>query len=133
MAFSRYLFIAAVTAAPATPCRAQNSRVQSQVVGTWLLESIVDTLPSGSLAYWMGRRPTGATVYSTSGHMSVQFMRDPQPVLPARVASGTDAQRLAGARPFESLSSSLTHYSTMLRTWSQPRRGDARAHGSEPG
>jgi hypothetical protein len=41
--------------------------------------------------------------YSASGYMSVQFMRDPRPVLPARAGAGADAARLAGARPFEAL------------------------------
>lgn len=103
MAYLRLLFVASAIAAAATPVQGQSSRVQSPVVGTWLLESIVDTLSNGSLSYWMGRRPTGAIVYSASGHVSVQFMRDPRPVLPARAASGVDAARLAGADPFGAL------------------------------
>lgn len=71
------------------------------ITGTWLLESIVDTLPDGSVAHWMGRHPTGAIVYAPSGHMSVQFMRDPRPVLGA--PSEADAARLAGAQPFAGL------------------------------
>lgn len=49
----------------------------------------------------MGRHPTGAIVYSASGHMSVQFMRDPRPVTAA--SADADAARLAGARPFANL------------------------------
>jgi hypothetical protein len=86
------------------PVQAQTTPAQSPVIGTWLLESIVDTLPNGTVSYWMGRRPSGAIVYSPSGHVSVQFMRDPRPVLPTREDSVVDAQRLAGGRPLESLS-----------------------------
>jgi hypothetical protein len=35
--------------------------------------------------------------------MSVQFMRDPRPVLPGGAASGADAARLAGTDPFGAL------------------------------
>lgn len=73
------------------------------IVGTWLLESIVDTLADGSREYWMGSRPTGAIIYSASGHMSVQFMRDPRPVLPEAAAAGEDRARLAGSDPFGAL------------------------------
>lgn len=73
------------------------------IVGTWLLDSIVDTLEDGSISYWMGERPTGAIIYSASGHMSVQFMRDPRPVLPGAPDSGADQAKLAGVDPFGSL------------------------------
>lgn len=86
----------------ASPALAQQKPAQSQVIGTWLLESIVDTLADGSVTYWMGPRPTGAIMYTPSGYMSVQFMRDPRPQLPAGPASA-DAARIAGAQPFRSL------------------------------
>jgi hypothetical protein len=73
----------------------------SPVVGTWLLESIVDTLESGSVAYWMGRHPAGAIIYTASGHVSVQFVRDPRPLLPEAAESAP--ARVAGADPFGSL------------------------------
>jgi hypothetical protein len=104
MAYTRLLFLASALAAAARPIVGQSTTPsQSPVVGTWLLESIVDTLPNGSLSYWMGGRPTGSIVYSASGHLSVQFMRDPRPMLPARAAAGVDAARLAGAAPFAAL------------------------------
>jgi len=73
------------------------------IVGTWLLESIVDMLEDGTLTYWMGERPTGAILYSASGHMSVQFMRDPRPLPPAEAVQGADRTKLAGADPFAEL------------------------------
>jgi hypothetical protein len=73
------------------------------IVGTWLLESIVDALEDGSLAHWMGEQPTGAIIYSASGHMSVQFMRDPRPLPAAAAIQGADRVKLAGADPFATL------------------------------
>jgi len=86
-----------------TPGRAQNSTPRSDVVGTWRLETIVDSLPGGGVSYWMGRRPTGIIMYAPSGYMSVEFMRDPRPGFQPREDSLTDAGRLAGAQPFQSL------------------------------
>ena len=81
----------------------QSAPPPAAIVGTWLLESIVDTLEDGSRSYWMGPQPTGAIIYSASGHMSVQFMRDPRPILPGAPISGADAAKLAGTDPFGSL------------------------------
>lgn len=103
MTFDRLLLLASAVAVAATPLSAQGTAARARVVGAWLLESIVDTLPNGALAYWMGRNPTGAIVYAASGHMSVQFMRDPRPRLPASTAASADAARLAGASPFRDL------------------------------
>lgn len=91
-----------LTAGAGAPARPQGVAAPAGVIGTWLLESITDTLESDSVAYWMGARPTGAIVYTASGHVSVQFMRDPRPVLPA-VTGEADGSRLAGADPFQSL------------------------------
>lgn len=100
------------------------------IVGTWLLESIVDTLADGSVAWWMGRRPAGAIVYSASGHMSVQFMRDPRPVLPA---ASLDAERLAGDRPFAGLTAEqsrdlLEGYYAYFGRWQLNPAGDSVTH-----
>lgn len=73
------------------------------IVGTWLLETIVDVLEDGTLTHWMGERPTGAIIYSASGHMSVQFMRDPRPLPPAPAVEDADRTTLAGADPFAEL------------------------------
>jgi len=101
--FFRLAWLASVIASVAAPVQAQGTPGPTSIVGTWLLESLVDTLANGSLAYWMGPRPTGAILYSASGHVSVQFMRDPRPVLPGGAASGAEAARLAGADPFRGL------------------------------
>jgi len=68
------------------------------IVGTWLLESIVDTLEDGSRSYWMGPEPMGAIIYSASGHMSVQFVRDPRPRRPATARAHLATRGCAGGR-----------------------------------
>jgi hypothetical protein len=51
------------------------------IIGTWRLESLVDTLPDGSVYLWLGRKPSGEIRYDGTGHMAVQFMRDPRPTV----------------------------------------------------
>ena len=116
-----------------TEVKAQRAQTPtSNVVGTWLLESIVDSLQDGSIAHWMGQRPTGVIMYAASGHMSVQFMRDPRPRLPGSAESG-DAARLAGARPFASLPPDqlrdlLEGYYAYFGTYRVNTVGDSVAH-----
>jgi hypothetical protein len=96
--------IVVVTALLATPLAwSQQAGPPPAIVGTWLLESIVDMLEDGTLTHWMGERPTGAIIYSASGHMSVQFMRDPRPLPPDAAAQEPDRVKLAGADPFAAL------------------------------
>lgn len=87
----------------AAPAPAQQPSPPPAIVGTWLLESIVDVLEDGTLTYWMGERPTGAIIYSASGHMSVQVMRDPRPLPPDSAGQGADRVKLAGADPLAEL------------------------------
>jgi len=93
--------MAVLLAAP--PAQGQQAGPPPAIVGTWLLESIVDVLEDGTLTHWMGERPTGAIIYSASGHMSVQFMRDPRPLPPEAAVQGADRAKLAGVDPFAEL------------------------------
>ena len=78
-----------------TPCRAQAPTPRAPaIVGTWRLESIVDTLPNGSPHSWLGARPTGEIRYDAAGHMAVQFMRDPRPTVAAGTAREATPQEL---------------------------------------
>jgi hypothetical protein len=61
----------------------QRDQSSNPVVGTWNLVAIEDTRPNGEVVYWMGQNPTGVIMYDASGHMSVQFMRDPRPMFTA--------------------------------------------------
>lgn len=56
------------------------SAVTEKLIGSWKLVSIETIRPNGEIIYdWMGRQPTGLTVYESAGRMSVQIMRDPRP------------------------------------------------------
>lgn len=98
----RHLLFVAALSVPPGMARSQARGIAVPIVGTWLLESIVDSLPDHSVTYWMGQHPTGAIVYALSGHVSAQFMRDPRPQMRA-VDSAVAAQRTS-ARPFEGAS-----------------------------
>jgi len=88
--------IVGALAALSTPrCIAQAPTPRTTgIVGTWRLESIVDTLPDGSLYRWLGARPTGEIRYDATGHMAVQFMRDPRPTVAAGTARHATPQEL---------------------------------------
>jgi hypothetical protein len=87
----------------ATFGEAQCQPAPTPIVGTWLLESIVDTVTSDWVAYWMGPQPVGAIIYTASGDVSVQFMRDPRPLLPTGATTAIHLTRLAGTDPFQRL------------------------------
>jgi hypothetical protein len=111
----------------------QAPRQAAPLIGTWLLESIVDTLASDSVGYWMGPQPTGAIIYTASGHVSVQFMRDPRPLTADSAAAGADLTRLAGSDPFERLEADelrevLTGYYAYFGRYQVSAAGDSITH-----
>lgn len=104
MSFPRLMPLVAAAILFASPsARSEEAAGPPAIVGTWLLESIVDALEDGTYSHWMGERPTGAIIYTASGHMSVQFMRDPRPTIPGPPPGDGGAARLAGADPFAAL------------------------------
>src|SRR5205823_7795457 len=87
--------VGALAALSGLPCMAQvTARRAVAIVGTWRLESVVDTLPDGSLYSSLGARPTGEIRYDATGHMAVQFMRDPRPTVRAGTAREATPQEL---------------------------------------
>src|SRR5829696_8058860 len=89
---SRVVVLTAALLAFPGLAKAQGSSDPPPIIGTWLLEGIVDTLADGSLYYWMGHRPTGAIMYDLTGHMSVQFLRDPRPTFSDGAAAATPVE-----------------------------------------
>ena len=82
---SRGLLVAlAVSVLSAAEVRGQ----QAAVVGTWKLVSYVTETPGGIRTYPLGEQVTGVAIYTSDGHVSIQFMRNDRP----RFASG-DAWR----------------------------------------
>src|SRR5688500_14731140 len=57
------------------------------LTGVWELVSLQDHQPNGEVLDWMGKKPSGTLIYSPDGHMSVQIMRDPHPVVAASMWS----------------------------------------------
>lgn len=126
----RRLILIGALVGTAVPGQAQTSAPSSSVIGTWLLESIVDTLPDGSIDRWMGSHPTGAIVYSPSGYMSVQFMRDPRPQLAPGTTLDADAApgHLFDSLPPESVREVLNGYYAYFGRYQVTAAGDSVTH-----
>lgn len=71
-----WLLIAAFSSAQN---RERNEGISRAVIGTWKLVSIETTRPNGEIIRDWGANPTGLIIYDATGHMAVQFMRDPRP------------------------------------------------------
>src|SRR6266487_1565818 len=115
---SAMIGVLAVFSAPRCVAQTPTPRAAA-IVGTWRLESIVDTLPDGSLYSWLGARPTGEIRYDAVGQMAVQFMRDPRP----SVATGT--ARRATAQELRAL---YDGYYAYFGRYKLSARGDSVAH-----
>jgi len=92
MKHHRLVWFALVLVAVASMCFAQGGGSpvvsRSALIGTWKLVSVETLRPSGEISHeWMGRNPTGLIIYDPTGHMSVQFMRDPRPTFEAATAT----------------------------------------------
>lgn len=134
MSFRRLMpLVAAAILFSSQPARSDQAAAPPAIVGTWLLESIVDALEDGTYSHWMGERPAGAIIYTASGHMSVQFMRDPRPTIPEAASRDGDAAKLAGADPFAELDAAalrdlLRGYYAYFGRYEVSPAGDAITH-----
>jgi hypothetical protein len=91
----RFLAFVVLTVCASAHCLGQDTGNKARaLVGTWILESMVDTLPDASLYYWMGKQPTGTIIYDASGRMAVQFMRDPRPHIVSDTLERATSQEL---------------------------------------
>jgi hypothetical protein len=75
------IVVAAVLTTACAPPSGAQATAPSALIGTWKLHSLVDTLPDGSVYRWLGFDPIGEIRYDATGHMAVQFMRDPRPTM----------------------------------------------------
>jgi hypothetical protein len=76
---------------PARPSERQT------LMGVWELVSLQDHRPNGDVLDWMGKKPSGTLIYSPDGHMSVQIMRDPHPVVAVSMWSSDGRDLLPSA------------------------------------
>src|SRR5688572_17161154 len=86
----RTLLAGAIACAALLPASAQyGSPKAQQVAGTWMVTSVVNTLPDGTKTDVFGTTPLGHVILSPEGYFSVMFMRNDLP----KFASGA---RLTG-------------------------------------
>jgi hypothetical protein len=70
------------------PVESSVSKLQKQLIGTWrLLEVVEREKPEDAWTRPYGLYPEGYFIYDTTGHVSIQFMRNPPP---AKFTSGDD-------------------------------------------
>src|SRR5688500_551746 len=73
------------------------SSERQTLLGVWELVALQDHRPSGDVLDWMGTKPSGTLIYGPDGHMSVQIMRDPHPVVAASMWSSDGRDLLPSA------------------------------------
>jgi hypothetical protein len=61
------------------------------LVGAWRLVSIVDSLPDGTTASWMGEHSQGLLVYDATGHVAAQVMNPARPRFAGHGATASDS------------------------------------------
>ena len=66
----------------ATGTLGSSKDARAAIVGAWRLVSIIDSLPDGRTASWMGEHPQGILVYDAAGYMSAQLMAPARPRFP---------------------------------------------------
>jgi len=117
----KWIFSAAIlTTVGTSPSGAQAAApAVGPLIGTWKLQSLVDTLSDGSVYHWLGLKPVGEIRYDATGHMAVQFMRDPRP-------------RVTGGEVDEATSTELRDivdgYYAYFGSYELNARGDSVAH-----
>ena len=83
-----------ITACTPPPHAQAPAPAAAPLIGTWRLQSLVDTMPDGSAYRWLGVNPSGEIRYDATGHMAVQFMRDPRPTLAQGEVAGATSDEL---------------------------------------
>ncbi len=86
------------------------------VIGVWELVSLQDHRPNGDVLDWMGTKPSGTLIYSPDGHMSVQIMRDPHPVVGASMWS-SDGRDLLPSASASAIRDAYGGYYAYFGTW----------------
>ena len=101
--------------------------VQPSLVGEWELVSLEDHAANGEISHWLGGRPSGLLIYTGSGRMSVQFMRDPRPTFAAGNVWGPGGELLSVARPDE-IHKALAGYYAYFGTYQVDEGGRTVTH-----
>src|SRR4029453_15067232 len=91
-------------------------RGRQTLMGVWELVSLQDHRPNGDVLDWMGKKPSGTLIYSPDGHMSVQIMGDPLPVVAASSGS-MDGRGLLPSASASEIRDAYGGYSAYFGTW----------------
>lgn len=65
-------------ARPTVRNRERNWNLENPLLGAWRLKSIAGSVPKAAI-FSMGTKPQGILIYTASGHMAAEIMRDPRP------------------------------------------------------
>jgi len=59
----------------------RNCVLENPLIGAWRLKSIGGSVPKAAI-FSMGVRPQGILIYTATGYMAAEIMRDPRPAFP---------------------------------------------------
>lgn len=111
-----------LAAGPATqPGERQN------LSGVWELVSLQDHRPNGDVLDWMGKNPAGLLIYSPSGRMTIQIMRDPRPTSAVALWS-SDGHDLLPSAPANEIRNAYSGYYAYFGTWDVDERAHTVTH-----
>ena len=97
------------------------------LIGVWELVSLQDHRSNGDVLDWMGKNPSGTLIYSPDGHMSVQIMRDPHPVVAASMWS-SDGRDLLPSASANEIRDAYSGYYAYFGTWEIDERARTVTH-----
>ena len=97
------------------------------LTGAWELVSLQDHRPNGEVLDWMGKKPSGTLIYSPDGHMSVQIMRDPHPVVAASMWT-SDGRELEASASANEIRDAYGGYYAYFGTWEVDERARTVTH-----
>jgi len=104
------LFISPVASAPPITARMNPAAAAGEpgLIGTWRLVRFESRFKNGKVDYTYGKHPLGYFFYGTTGHLSIQIMRNP-PLPP--FASGDD-DTSTGAEKVQAFNAYVGYFGT---------------------
>jgi hypothetical protein len=97
------------------------------IIGVWELVSLQDHRPNGEALDWMGKKPSGTLIYSSDGHVSVQIMRDPHPVVAAAMWT-SDGRELQPSASTTEIREAYSGYYAYFGRWDIDERARTVTH-----
>jgi hypothetical protein len=113
--------VASLLYASGTVTQAVQPGEQQTLVGVWELVSLQDRRPNGEVLDWMGKKPSGTLIYNSDGHMSVQIMRDPRPLVASSMWT-SDGRELMPSASADAIRDAYGGYYAYFGTWENDQR-----------